>query len=156
MYNQFWHVDFSFKFLLPWHIGPSGLLPSELICNYGSYWQLVELLGREIRPSPRSLPTHRTTPTQKKLWRKYMPGVGFELTIPLFERAKKFLATDRAAAVMGSFSSDGSNITCISYLPRECYMPFLSRSSYSNHYLYRRLGMDKTVPLQILFKLANV
>jgi hypothetical protein len=30
-----------------------------------------------------------------------VPKVGFELTIPVFERAKKFRALDRAATVIG-------------------------------------------------------
>jgi hypothetical protein len=30
-----------------------------------------------------------------------MPGVGFERTIPVFERAKAVLALDRAATVIG-------------------------------------------------------
>jgi hypothetical protein len=34
-----------------------------------------------------------------------MPRVGFESTIPVFERAKTFHALDRAAAVIGSLQS---------------------------------------------------
>jgi hypothetical protein len=46
----------------------------------------------------RPLPTHRTTQTQNKR----TPWVGFEPTIPVFERAKTVLASDRMATVIGS------------------------------------------------------
>jgi hypothetical protein len=44
---------------------------------------------------------HRTTQTQKKHEETFMPRMGFEPTIPVFERAKAFYALDRAAAVIG-------------------------------------------------------
>jgi hypothetical protein len=37
-----------------------------------------------------------------------MPGVGFELTIPVFERAKTFHTLDRAATVIGPRVNNGS------------------------------------------------
>jgi hypothetical protein len=40
------------------------------------------------RPVARLLPTHRTTQTQNKRTQTSMPWVGFEPTIPAFERAK--------------------------------------------------------------------
>jgi hypothetical protein len=51
----------------------------------------------------RPLPTHRTTQTQNKRTQTFMPRVGFEPTIPVFERAKTFHALDRATTV-----TDGS------------------------------------------------
>jgi hypothetical protein len=48
---------------------------------------------------------HRTTQTQEKRRQTSMPRVGFEPTIPVFERAKTFHATDRAATVIGQFPS---------------------------------------------------
>jgi hypothetical protein len=42
---------------------------------------------------------HRTTKTQK-----FMPRVGFEPTIPMFERVKTFHVLDRAATVIGRIS----------------------------------------------------
>jgi hypothetical protein len=49
----------------------------------------------------RLLPTHRTTQTQNKCTETYMPWVGFEPTIPVFERAKTVHALDCAATVTG-------------------------------------------------------
>jgi hypothetical protein len=49
----------------------------------------------------RPLPTHRTARTQNKLTQTSMPRMGFESTIPTFERAKTVHALDRAATVTG-------------------------------------------------------
>jgi hypothetical protein len=49
------------------------------------------------QPVSRPLPTHRTTHTQNKRIQTSMPLVGFELTTPVFERAKTVHALDRAA-----------------------------------------------------------
>jgi hypothetical protein len=51
--------------------------------------QSVGLLGREISPSQGRY-LNRTTKTQKKRRQTSMPRVGFEPTIPVFERAKTF------------------------------------------------------------------
>jgi hypothetical protein len=64
------------------------------------YTQSVGLLGRGISPSQgRYLHTkehkHRISAETS------MPWVGFETTIPVFERAKTFHALDRAATVIG-------------------------------------------------------
>jgi hypothetical protein len=53
-------------------------------------------------PVARPLPTHRTTQTQNKRTQTSMLQVGFELTIPVFGRAKTVHALDRAATVIGS------------------------------------------------------
>jgi hypothetical protein len=50
----------------------------------------------------RPLPTHRTTQTQNKRTQASMPPVGFESTIPVFERAKTVHALDLAATVSGT------------------------------------------------------
>jgi hypothetical protein len=44
-------------------------------------------------------PVVRPLPTQNKRRRTSMPWVGFEPTIPVFERAKTFHASDRAGTV---------------------------------------------------------
>jgi hypothetical protein len=49
------------------------------------------------QPVARPLPIHRTIQTQNKRTQTSMPGVGFEPTIPAFERAKTVHALDRAA-----------------------------------------------------------
>jgi hypothetical protein len=53
------------------------------------------------QPVAKSLPTHRTTQTQNKRTQTSMTRVGFEPTIPVFERAKRVLALDRGATVSG-------------------------------------------------------
>jgi hypothetical protein len=52
------------------------------------------------QPVARPLPTHRTTQTVNKRTQACMPRVGFEPTIPVFERAKTVHALDRAASVI--------------------------------------------------------
>jgi hypothetical protein len=50
------------------------------------------------QPVARSLPTHRTTQTQKKKHTQIsMPRVGFEPTVPAFERAKTVHALSRVS-----------------------------------------------------------
>jgi hypothetical protein len=51
------------------------------------------------QPVSRPLPTYKTTQTEKPT-QTSMPRVGFELTIPVFERAKTVHALDRAATVI--------------------------------------------------------
>jgi hypothetical protein len=53
------------------------------------------------QPVARPLPTHRTTETQNKRTQTSMPSVGFEPTIPAFERARKVHALGRATTVTG-------------------------------------------------------
>jgi hypothetical protein len=53
------------------------------------------------QPVARPLPTHRTIQTQIKRTQTSMPRVGFETTIPAFERAKIIHALDRAATMIG-------------------------------------------------------
>jgi hypothetical protein len=54
------------------------------------------------QPVTRPLPTHRTTQTQNKRTQTFMPLLGFEPTIPVFERTKMVNALDRAATVIGT------------------------------------------------------
>jgi hypothetical protein len=58
----------------------------------------VGLLGRVISPSQ----DRYLTQTQNKHRHTFMPRMGFEPTIPAFERAKNVHALDRAATVIGS------------------------------------------------------
>jgi hypothetical protein len=53
------------------------------------------------QPVARLLPTHRTTQTQNKRTQTSIPWVGFEPTIPVFERVKAVHASDRPATVIG-------------------------------------------------------
>jgi hypothetical protein len=54
------------------------------------------------QPVARPLPAHRTAQTQNKRTQTSIPQVGFEPTIPMFERAKTVHALDRATTVIGS------------------------------------------------------
>jgi hypothetical protein len=65
------------------------------------YTQSVGLLGRGISPSQRPLRTHRTTQLQNNRTQTSMPLMGFEPTIPVFERAKTVHTLDRTATVIG-------------------------------------------------------
>jgi hypothetical protein len=51
------------------------------------------------------LPTHKTTQTQNKPTQTFMPVVGLELTIPMFERVKTVYVLDGAATVIGRKSA---------------------------------------------------
>jgi hypothetical protein len=74
------------------------------------YTQSVGLLGLGISPSEGRY-IHRTTQTKTKRTQTSIPRVGFEPTIPVFERAKTVHALDRAATVIGcSFSKLDKNI----------------------------------------------
>jgi hypothetical protein len=77
-------------------------------------WPLLSFLnlytvGRtpwtEDQPLARPLPAHRATQTQNKRTQTSMPQVGFEPTIPVFERAKTVHALDRATTVIGNLST---------------------------------------------------
>jgi hypothetical protein len=57
---------------------------------------------KEDQSVARPLPTHRTAQTQNKRTQTSMPQVGFEPTIPVFERAKMVHALDRLVTVIGS------------------------------------------------------
>jgi hypothetical protein len=56
------------------------------------------------QPVARPLPTHRTTQTQNKRTQTSMLRVGFEPTIPVFERAKTVHPLDRAAIAIVTWS----------------------------------------------------
>jgi hypothetical protein len=57
------------------------------------------------QPVTRPLPTHRTTQTQNKRTQTSMPRMGFESTIPVFDRAETVHALDRAATVIGTYTN---------------------------------------------------
>jgi hypothetical protein len=57
------------------------------------------------QPVARPLPTHRTTRTQNKRPQISMPRVGFEPTIPVFERAKTVHVLHRASIMIGQLDA---------------------------------------------------
>jgi hypothetical protein len=82
--------------------GSTALVDVGCYFSFLMYTQSVGFLGRGISPSQgRSL--HTKQHTQNKRTQTSMPWVGFEPTIPVFERAKTFHALDRASTVNGRF-----------------------------------------------------
>jgi hypothetical protein len=81
-----------------WIYSPCGPWPLFQFLN-------VYTVGRTLwavdQPVAKLLPTHRTTQTQNKRRQTSIPSVGFEPTIPVFERAKTVHALDRPATVTG-------------------------------------------------------
>jgi hypothetical protein len=53
------------------------------------------------QPVARPLPAHKTAQTHNKRTQTSMPRMGFEPTIPMFEREKTVHALDRAATLIG-------------------------------------------------------
>jgi hypothetical protein len=105
------YPDCSFTWFLSF---PPGKCQDLSIYGYTAlYWALAAFsvswsfytVGRTtwtgVQPVARPLPTHRTTQTQNKRTQTSMPRVGFEPTIPVFERAKTVHALDGAATVIG-------------------------------------------------------
>jgi hypothetical protein len=81
---------------------PDLLLDLGLFQFLDLFTQSVGFLGRGIRPfQGRYL--HTGQHKQNKRTQTSMPLVGFEPTIPVFERAKAVHALDRAATVIGNF-----------------------------------------------------
>jgi hypothetical protein len=81
-------------------------------------WPLFQFLNLYIvgrtpwtgdQPVVRPLPTHRTTQTQNKRTQTPMSRVGYEPTIPGFERAKTVHASDGAATVIGTKHTTNDN-----------------------------------------------
>jgi hypothetical protein len=53
------------------------------------------------QPFARPQPTHRATQTENKRTQISLPRVGFQFTIPMFERAKTVHTLDWATTVIG-------------------------------------------------------
>jgi hypothetical protein len=86
-----------FKSMYLWLHSPLGL---GRFFSFLLYTQLVGLLGREMSPPARPLPTHGITKTENKRTQTYMTQVEVEPKIPVFERAKTVHASDRATALI--------------------------------------------------------
>jgi hypothetical protein len=78
-------------------VGPSPLFSFLIL--------YISTVGRtpltRDQPFASPIPTHRTTQTQNKRTQTSMPRVGYEPTIPEFERMKTVHALDCAATVIG-------------------------------------------------------
>jgi hypothetical protein len=114
-------------FICLWLYSPCGPWPLFQFHN-------IHTLGRTSwtgdQPVARPLPIHRTTQTQSTCTQTSMPLVGFEPTIPVFERAKTVHALDHAATVVSSHL-----VTSPSSLWRAVYSlcPLFSVLSTSGH-----------------------
>jgi hypothetical protein len=88
----------------------------------------------EDQPVARPLPTHRTTQAQNKRTQTFIPRVGLEPTIPVFERANTGHALDRAATAIGTYTIYLSKIAAHA----STQLPVILLSGqYVDRYLYR-------------------
>jgi hypothetical protein len=85
--------------LLLWLYSPCGRWPHFQFRNLYTVGRTPWTSDQAVA---RPLPTQRTTPKQNKRTPTSMPRVGFEPTIPVFERAKTVHSLDRAATVIAN------------------------------------------------------
>jgi hypothetical protein len=90
-----------------------------------------------------------------------MPKVGFEPTIPVFERANIFHALDRAATVISDNYSTRQKTTCcyeLAGLPRllqkSSSNPVLSQLNPVYNLMTQSISLRKIIIISILFQLA--
>jgi hypothetical protein len=81
-----------------WFYSPCGSLP---LFQFLGLYKVGRTCWTGDQPVARPQPIHRTTQTQNKRTQTSMPLVGFEPTIPVFERVKTVHALERAATVNG-------------------------------------------------------
>jgi hypothetical protein len=82
-----------------WLYGP--LLSHGRFFSYFIFYTVGRTLYTGDQPVARPLLTHRTAQTQNKCTQASMSQVGFEPTIPVFERTKTVHALDCATTVIG-------------------------------------------------------
>jgi hypothetical protein len=84
--------------------------PALTVCALAAFHNYSEILWARGRTpwtaggggsACRKATTYTGQHEEKKRGQTLKPGVGFETTIPVFERTKTFRALDRAAAVIG-------------------------------------------------------
>jgi hypothetical protein len=78
------------------------------LCHFFSFLILYTVSStpwKGDQPVARPLSTHTATQTQNKRTQTSIPRVGFEPTIPVFERAKTVHVFDRAAIVISTSGS---------------------------------------------------
>jgi hypothetical protein len=84
--------------LLPWLYSPYAPWP---LIQFPNLYTVGRTPRTSDQPVERPLPGHRTAQTQNERSQTSSPRVGFEPTIPAFERAKTVRALDSAATVIG-------------------------------------------------------
>jgi hypothetical protein len=90
--------------------GSTALVDLGRFFSFVIHTQSVGLLGRWISPSQGRYLHREQHKHRINAHRHPCHPVGFELTIPAFERAKTFHASDRAAIVIGLSSHSDANI----------------------------------------------
>jgi hypothetical protein len=80
--------------------GSAALWTFDLFFSFLILYTLGRTPWTGDQPVSRPLLTHRTTEIQNKRTQTTMHQVGYEPTIPVFERAKAVHALDRAATVI--------------------------------------------------------
>jgi hypothetical protein len=88
----------SLSLFLSMALQPFGTWP---IFQFLNLYTVGRISWTGNQPVTRPLSTHRATQTQNKRPQTSMYRVGFEPTIPVFERAKTVHALDRAATLIG-------------------------------------------------------
>jgi hypothetical protein len=76
------HLDHKYIFSL------MALQPLWTLAAFSVSWSIGRTPSTGDQPVAMPLPTHRTTQTQNKRTQTSMPWMGFEPTIPVFERTK--------------------------------------------------------------------
>jgi hypothetical protein len=101
----------------------SPFLGPCLFFSFNLFYTDVRTPWTGDKPVARPLPTHRTTQTQNKCTRTYMPRVRFEPTIPVFEWTKTVHALDRAVTVIGLTQNYNSEKSLSNYFcGNECHV----------------------------------
>jgi hypothetical protein len=81
-----------------WLYSPCGTLP---LLQFLNLYTVGNTPWTGDQPVARPLPTNRITQTMNKRTQTSMPQVGFETTIPVFERVKTVHALGRADTMIG-------------------------------------------------------
>jgi hypothetical protein len=150
MYYNYLHSYTDFNWRHGESINISIYGSTVLLLDLGRFFSFLILytVGRtpwtSDQPVARPLPTHRTTKTQNKRTQTSMPWVGFEPTIPAFERAKTFHALDRV--IRGSYASlKYSCVVCLRNFAVHC--PHKKYMLKQNVFHYNRFCRDCSLNL---------
>jgi hypothetical protein len=114
LYRLRYPVSLALLLLLLWLY--SGLLGLNRFFSFLIIYTAGRTPSTGDQHVARPLHTHRTTQTENKRTQTSMSRVGFEPTIPVFEREKTIHALDRAATVIGSELLYKNNFVAINSL----------------------------------------
>jgi hypothetical protein len=103
--------------------GSTALVDIGRFCSFLILYTVCRTPWTGDQPIARPLPIHRITQMHNKRIHTSMPRMGFEPTIPVFERAKTVHALDHAATVIGDRYVREENYYHVS--SRICWQRFL-------------------------------